>query len=79
MNLNIRGVDPMAVKKIDELAKRKMVSRNTYIKQILETSAALDELNALHSRYEQLIQTILVALQDNTNTLQEVMLRLEEG
>ncbi|MGG3182392.1 hypothetical protein ABEQ41_29605 [Priestia megaterium] len=37
MEIKIRNVDPIAVKKIDELAKKKKLSRQEFLKGQLET------------------------------------------
>lgn len=39
MDVCIRKVDPVAIKKIDELAKRKGISRNEYLKKHIEQMA----------------------------------------
>jgi hypothetical protein len=39
MEIKIRNVDPVAVKKIDELAKKQGISRQEFLKNQLETLA----------------------------------------
>ena len=44
MNLLIRDLEPYAVQKIDELAKRSDLSRNAYLKRLIESASVIDEL-----------------------------------
>ncbi|MFS0907242.1 hypothetical protein AB3N02_30120 [Priestia aryabhattai] len=40
MEIKVRNVDPIAVKKIDEMAKRKNISRQEFLKSQLEIGKA---------------------------------------
>lgn len=42
MEIKVRNVDVVAVKKIDELAKKKKLSRNEYLKLHIEKLAHMD-------------------------------------
>lgn len=57
MDINIRNVEPAAVRKLDELAKRKSVSRSEYIRELLNTMAYLEINNNLFDRMEKQIET----------------------
>ena len=57
LDINIRNVEPAAVRKLDELAKRKSVSRSEYIRELLNTMAYLEMNNNLFDRMEKQIET----------------------
>lgn len=44
MEIKVRSVDPVAVRKIDELAKGKQMSRNEFLKIQIHNTAMLPEL-----------------------------------
>lgn len=56
MNLLIRDVDILAVKKINQAAKKHKLSRNEYVKQHLEKLAHYDVFIQERNRFEQLWQ-----------------------
>lgn len=41
MEIKVRNVDPIAIKKIDEMAKEKKISRSEFLKGQIETFALL--------------------------------------
>ncbi|PFS13583.1 hypothetical protein COK46_25060, partial [Bacillus thuringiensis] len=45
VNLKIRDIDPVALKKIDEIAKRKGVSRQKFLKAQIEMLAFFQQQN----------------------------------
>lgn len=57
LDINIRNVEPAAVKKLDELAKRKSISRSEYIRELLNTMAYIEMNNKLFDRMEKQIET----------------------
>lgn len=79
MDISVRGIDPVAVKKLDELAKRKKVSRSEYIRQMIEAVAVLDAVNDAGDKYERLVQAVVQALTASTETLEQVRMLLENG
>ena len=46
MEIKVRGVDPAAVKKIDELAAKQDVSRNTFLVNMIQNFTALEEFKS---------------------------------
>lgn len=52
MEIKVRNIDPVAVKKIDELARSKKLSRNEFLKIYLEKLSVLDNLNENERRFE---------------------------
>lgn len=77
MDFIVRGIEPYAVQKIDELAKKASLSRNEYLKIYLERLAAMDSLNEIESKYEQLTKFIANIVNENTIMLEKVRQYLE--
>ena len=73
MEVKVRGIDPTAVKKIDELAKKQDVSRNTFLLNMIQNFAALEEFKSFEERYQTTLNKCLRVIQKNTDTLQEVL------
>jgi hypothetical protein len=78
MEVKVRGVDPTAVKKIDELARKQRISRNQYLASLVNNFAALDEFKSYQKQYETVIEKCLTVIQQNSST-QEKMLRYMAG
>jgi predicted transcriptional regulator len=80
MQLFIREVDPAAVKKIDELAKKQCVSRNTYLANLINNYAALEEFKSFEQRYQAVLKKSLNVIQQNSDCLEKFMeFRKENG
>lgn len=62
MDLLLRNIDAVAVKKIDEQAKAKKMSRNEYLKIQIEKLAMLEVFEEDRNRFEEIIQTVVKAL-----------------
>lgn len=78
MDLYVRDVDPVAMKKLSELAKRKKISRPEYIRQFLHHHAVMDEVNAYSDKYDRLVQTLLQVVTNNTEQMERIALFLEK-
>lgn len=78
LEIKIRNVDPAAVKKIDELAKKKKLSRNQYLKNYVETLSVLEELKKQEERYVELTKLLAGLVERNTTVLSKVDRVLEE-
>ncbi|MED1107828.1 hypothetical protein [Bacillus paramycoides] len=55
MEIRIREVDPIAVKKIDEIAKRKGLSRQKFLKDQIEMLAFFQQENKREMELENII------------------------
>jgi hypothetical protein len=73
MDVLIRNLDPTAIKKIDELAKKQNVKRNTFLQNLIQNFAALEEFKNYEERYQTTLDKCLRVIQKNTDTLQEVL------
>lgn len=78
MDVLIRNLDPFAVKKIDELAKKKKLSRNQYLINYIETLSVLEELRKQEERYVELTKLLAELVEKNTTVLLKVDRVLEE-
>jgi hypothetical protein len=77
MDILVRGIDPAAIKKYDELAKRQGVSRTKYIANLINNYAALEEFKSYQRQYETVIDRCLKVIQQNSSTEEKVLHRLE--
>lgn len=73
MEIKSRGVDPTAVKKIDELAKNQGISRSAFIANLIQNYAALEEFKDFEERYQSFIQKCMTVIDNNTKVMQEVL------
>ncbi|MFL7944410.1 hypothetical protein [Priestia megaterium] len=55
MDMFLRNIDPIAVKKIDEIAKEKKISRQEFLKGQIETLAVFQEQKDREAELEHLI------------------------
>lgn len=78
MEVKIRGVDPAAVKKIDELAKKQSISRNHFLAALINNYAALEEFKSYQGQYETVIKQCLQVIQQNSH-IEERLLRYLES
>lgn len=79
MEIKIRNVEPYAVQKIDELARKKNMSRNSYLKKQLEAIALIGEIRQVERRYESLVQSLVEVIKDNTTAYEQILRYLKEG
>jgi hypothetical protein len=73
MNILVRGVDPAAVKKADELAKRQGISRNIFLVNLINNYAALEEFKSFEQRYRTALDRCLNVIQRNSKILNDFM------
>ena len=84
VEIKVRNVDSIAVKKIDELAKEKGISRDRFLKGYIETLAFYREQSSRELHLQNLIEKNIQAMQDcyevmeKMNVFLEMMLRDEE-
>ncbi|PEI89828.1 hypothetical protein COM11_15930 [Bacillus pseudomycoides] len=72
MEIRIREVDPIAVKKIDEMAKRKGLSRQRFLKGQIEMIAFFQQQNKREMELENLIQKNIHVMNDCYNEMQKM-------
>lgn len=75
MDIYIRNIDPGIKIKLKENAKKKGISLNEYIKNILETAALSIEITSLDDKYSNLIKELLSIytgiIEKNTSVIAE--------
>lgn len=76
--LRIRNVDAIVIAKLDELARKKGISRNTYVKTQLEQFCIMAEIKQQEEKYVTIINSLTELLIENTNTMITVKRLLEE-
>ena len=69
MEIKIRNVSPEVVVKIDSLADKKGISRNEYLKRLLENMSAMDKVSETESKYNLIIERLIKVLDYNTSVL----------
>lgn len=69
MNFTVRGIDASALKKIDDLARERGQSRNTFVCEALESLAILSELKAMEDKYKNLVEVIADIVKVNTDAM----------
>ena len=77
MDACIRNVDPVAIKKIDELAKRKGISRNEYLKKHIEQMAIIKDISETEDKYANLVETVVDRLEQANDIIQENSIMLK--
>lgn len=77
MDVCIRKVDPVAIKKIDELAKRKGISRNEYLKNHIEQMAIIKDISETEDKYANLVETVVDRLEQANDIIQENSIMLK--
>jgi len=80
MDIFLRNIDPVAMQKVDELAKENGMSRQKFLKEQFEVLALFDEQVAREKRLEgiidqniQLMNQCSITIEKINNTLRELM------
>jgi predicted nucleotide-binding protein len=79
MDVKVRGADPAAVKKIDELARRQNISRNLFLVNLINNYAALEEFQNFEQRYAAALEQCLNVIRQNSILLQKVLNIVGDG
>ncbi|MGE7875572.1 hypothetical protein [Bacillus paramycoides] len=72
MEIRIREVDPIAVKKIDEIAKRKGLSRQKFLKYQIEMLAFFQQQNKREMELENIIQKNIHMMNDCYSVMEKM-------
>lgn len=75
--LRLRNVDAAALAKLEQIAEKKGLRRNDYIKRIIENAAYSSELLLLDEKYESLVDTVLQIIQMNTSEINRLASLIE--
>ncbi|MDD1515864.1 hypothetical protein [Priestia megaterium] len=72
MEIKVQNVDPIAVKKIDEMAKRKNISRQEFLKGQLETLAFFHEQTNRELQLENMLEKVLQMMGQCSTTMENM-------
>ena len=72
MEIRIREVDPIAVKKIDEIAKRKGLSRKKFLKAQIEMLAFFQQQNKREMELENLVEKNIHMMSDCYSAMEKM-------
>ncbi|MED4286737.1 hypothetical protein P4679_33085 [Priestia megaterium] len=85
MDIFLRNIDPVAMQKVDELAKENGMSRQKFLKEQFEVLAFFDEQVAREKRLEaiidqniELMKQCAISIEKMNNILCELMEDVEE-
>lgn len=70
IEIKIRGVDPVIVKKIDELARKQHMSRNEYLKRCLSGYAIVQDVTDLNNKYTDLVNLLSERLEQANDVIE---------
>lgn len=71
MDIKVRKVDPMAIKKIDEMAREKNISREAYLRLFIEKLAQYDAFLEERNRFEETMKNVMSVLSVMATSLQK--------
>ncbi|MFP3668409.1 hypothetical protein SB717_25020 [Priestia sp. SIMBA_032] len=72
MEIKVRNVDSIAVKKIDEMAKRKNISRQEFLKSQLEMLAFFHEQTNRELQLENMLEKVLQMMGQCSTTMENM-------
>ena len=72
MEVKARGVDPAAIQKIDELARKQGISRNFFLVNLINNYAALEDFKSYEERYTTALGRCLNVIQRNSVALEKI-------
>lgn len=78
MDILIRDVDPHAVKKIDEWAKKKDLSRQAYLKELIEKATLLEMVSQADNSFEKQLQVNTLFLEKTSDSMNDLVGVLKE-
>jgi hypothetical protein len=75
--LRLRNVDAAVLAKLEQIAEKKGLRRNDYIKRIIENAAYSSELLLLDEKYEALVATVLQIIETNASEISRLTSLIE--
>ncbi|KMP96078.1 ribbon-helix-helix protein, CopG family [Bacillus cereus] len=78
MNVLILDLDASLVKRIDELAKAKKVSRQEFLHRYISNLAVLQDMKDLQDKHIELQKQSMILIKQNTQTMNRVLRVIEE-
>ncbi|HFK1722114.1 hypothetical protein CN300_13765 [Bacillus thuringiensis] len=78
MNVLIRDLDASLVKRIDELAKAKKISRQEFLHRYISNLAVLQGMKDLQDKHIELQKQSMLLIKQNTQTMNRVLQVIED-
>ncbi|WP_088338624.1 ribbon-helix-helix protein, CopG family [Bacillus cereus] len=78
MDVLIRDLDASLVKRIDELAKAKKISRQEFLHRYISNLAVLQDMKDLQDKHIELQKQSMILIKQNTQTMNRVLRVIEE-
>lgn len=75
--LRLRNVDAAVLAKLEQIAEKKGLRRNDYIKRIIENAAYSSELLLLDEKYEALVTMVLQIIETNASEISRLTSLIE--
>lgn len=69
MDIILRNIDPVAVKKIEEMSKKKNISRQEFLKSAVEKIAYEKEVSEKDARLEMIISKNIEVMEQMSNSV----------
>ncbi|MEW5596909.1 hypothetical protein ABGT24_26110 [Peribacillus frigoritolerans] len=69
MDIFLRNLDPIAIKKFDEMAKKRSISRQELLKAVIEKVAYEKEQDEKDMRLEMIISKNILVMEEMINTI----------
>lgn len=77
MDIILRDIKPSVVAEIDELAKKKKLSRNAFLKMYLENMVISKEINNIESSYKDLVKTVMNVVEEHSHQIEKLTEQIE--
>lgn len=71
MDLLIRNLEPYTVEKLNQMARKRQVSRNELVRRYLNTYAQQEELANMEDKYEALVQVLADKLEQSSDLISQ--------
>jgi len=78
MEVKIRNLDPTLIKKIDELSAKQKISRQVFLKNVIENFAVHEKFKELEGNYLEVIDKLAYVIADNTKAMNEIKSLVED-
>ncbi|ARJ25959.1 MULTISPECIES: ribbon-helix-helix protein, CopG family [Bacillus cereus group] len=78
MNVLIRDLDASLVKRIDELAKAKKISRQEFLHRYISNLAVLQDMKDLQDKHIELQKQSMILIKQNTQAMNRMLRVIEE-
>ncbi|MGA5675881.1 hypothetical protein ACPCKQ_29070 [Bacillus bombysepticus] len=78
MNVLIRDLDASLVKRIDEQAKAKKISRQEFLHRYISNLAVLEDMKDMQDKFTELQKQNMILIKQNSQTMNRMLRVIEE-